>query len=60
MFLKSLIFAVAGALAFLLFKLAYRRKIAQLEVMEQEERERAELLLQEEWDRLERERQPML
>ena len=60
MLLKSLIFAVAGALTYLVFNLAYSRKMNRLKALKKEEDDRAEQLMQEEWDRQELERQPLL
>ena len=45
MLLKSLIFAVAGMLTYLVFNLAYSRKINRLKDLEKEENDKAELLM---------------
>ena len=50
MLIKSLIFAVAGILAALIFRLINVRKVAQLRKLEQEEEEKAEKLLVEAWE----------
>jgi len=60
MLVKSLIFVVAGILATLVFRLINRRKALQLQQMEDEERQKSKRLLEQEWDRIERSKQPLL
>jgi len=45
MFVKSLIFAIAGILATLVFRLVYKRKQRQLEQMEEEQKRHEQQLL---------------
>ena len=58
--LKSFIFAIAGILATLVFKLINKRKAMMLAAMEEEERQQERDLLQSEWDRIEESKQPLL
>ena len=60
MFVKSMIFAIAGILATLVFRLINKRKAEQLHQMEEEERRQERELLQQEWDLLEARKQPLL
>lgn len=50
MFIKSLIFALAGILAALIFRLINQRKLQQLKAMEEEEKEKADELMKKEWE----------
>ena len=59
MLIKSLIFAVAGILAALIFRLINVRKVAQLRKLEKEEEDKAEKLLVEAWENS-KEKAPLL
>mmetsp|Transcript_9720 Transcript_9720/g.13284 ORF Transcript_9720/g.13284 Transcript_9720/m.13284 type:complete len:157 (+) Transcript_9720:245-715(+) len=52
MLLKSIIFAVAGILATLIFRLINKRKARQLATLEAQRKKEEEELLQAEWDKL--------
>ena len=52
MLVKSIIFAVAGILATLVFRFISKRKAEQLERLKAEQRKKEEDLLEEEWNRI--------
>ena len=52
MLVKSIIFAIAGILATLVFRFISKRKAEQLERLKAEQRKKEEDLLEEEWNRI--------
>ena len=60
MLVKSIIFAIAGILATLVFRFISQRKAAQLERLKAEQRKKEEDLLEEEWNRINGQKQPLL
>lgn len=60
MLVKSLIFAIAGILATLVFRLINRRKAMQLKLIEEEEKRQEQELMQQEWDRIQASKLPLL
>ena len=60
MLVKSIIFAIAGILATLVFRFISKRKARQLEQMQAEHRKKEQELLEQEWNRQNSKKQPLL
>ena len=60
MLIKSLIFTVAGVMATIVFRFINKRKAMQLKALVDEEDRKERELMQKEWDKIERSKQPLL